>query len=166
MGRRQQPLDELADRVRQQGGQAQVVTADLTERGAPVTVVASARAAFGGIDVLVNDVGDLRAGRLEAIEESEVMAQVALNRTALIRLTPRGAAQPAGVRARTGHQRRLGDRADRDAVLLDLQRPRPVSRTSGEALRRELYGEGVHVLTVYPGGSPAAEETNSLPSGS
>ena len=47
VGRRQQPLDDLADRVRQLGGQAHVVSADLTESGAPAAVVASARAASG-----------------------------------------------------------------------------------------------------------------------
>ncbi len=87
VGRRQQPLDELADRVRQQGDRPQGVTGDLTEPGAPQTVVASARAGFGGIDVLVNNAGNVRAGRLEAIDESEVMAQAGVNLTALILLT-------------------------------------------------------------------------------
>ncbi len=58
--------------------------------------------------MLVNSAANVRAGRLEAMDESEVMAQVALNRTAPILLTPRGAAQPAGVRARTRHQCLLG----------------------------------------------------------
>jgi len=93
VGRRQQPVDELADRVREQGGQAYGGTAELTEPGAPQTVVASARAGFGGIDVPVDNAGNVRAGRLEGIEESEVMAQVALNRTAPIQFTR--AAQPS-----------------------------------------------------------------------
>jgi len=87
VGRRLPPPEELADRVRQQGGRAHMVTADLAEPSGPVTEVASARAEFGGIDVLVDNAGNVRAGRLEAIEESEVMAQVALNRTAPILLT-------------------------------------------------------------------------------
>ncbi len=87
VGRRQQPLDEVAVRVRQGGGQAHVVSVDLTEPGAPAAVVAAARAAYGGIDVLVNNAGNVRAGRLEDIEESEVLAQVALNLTAPILLT-------------------------------------------------------------------------------
>ena len=86
VGRRQQPLDELADRVRQQGDRAHG-TADLTEPGAPQMVVASARAEFGGIDVLVDNAGNVRAGRLEAFDESEVMAQAGVNLTALILLT-------------------------------------------------------------------------------
>ncbi len=86
VGRRRAPLDELAERVRAQGGQAHVVTADLTEPGVPEAVAASAHAEFDGIDVLVNNAGNVRAGRLEAIEESEVVTQVALNLTAPILL--------------------------------------------------------------------------------
>ena len=151
VGRRQEPLDELAGRVRQLGGQAHVVAVDLTEPGAPAAVVASVRAAFGRIDVLVNNAGNVRAGRLEAIEESEVLAQVALNLTAPILLTR--AALPA---------LRESDRA----LVIDISSgigliAMPFYATYaatkagiahfGEALRRELYGEGVHVLTVFPG---------------
>lgn len=52
-----------------------MVTADLTQPGAPERVVAAATAEFGGIDALVNNAGNVRAGRLEAIEESEVVAR-------------------------------------------------------------------------------------------
>ncbi len=64
-------VDELALRVRQPGTQAHGRTGDLTEPGAPKTVVASARAEFGGIDVVVDNPGTVRAGRLEAIGEPE-----------------------------------------------------------------------------------------------
>lgn len=151
VGRRQRPLDELADRVRQRGGQARVVTADLTESGAPETVVASARAGFGGIDVLVNNAGNVRAGRLEAIEESEVMAQVALNLTAPILLTR--AALPS--LRESDHGLVINISSGIGLIAMPFYATYAATKAGiahfGEALRRELYGEGVHVLTVYPG---------------
>ena len=107
VGRRHQPLDELADRVRQQGGQAHG-TADLTEPGAPEMVVASARAGFGGIDVLVNNAGNVRAGRLEGIDEPEGHGSGRGQPDGTDPVHPRRAAQPAGIRPRPGQQRLLG----------------------------------------------------------
>ena len=151
VGRRREPLEEVAALVREQGGQAVVIPADLTAESAPAEVVAAAQEQLGGIDVLVNNAGNVRAGRLEANEESEVLAQIALNLSAPILLTR--AALPAL-------------RASGDAVvvnvssgfgLLGMAFYTTYAATKagiahfGEALRRELYGEGVHVFNVFPG---------------
>ena len=64
VGRRREPLEEVAAAVRDRGGQARVHAADLTAPGAPGAAVAAAIKAFGGIDVLVNNAGNVRAGRL------------------------------------------------------------------------------------------------------
>ena len=151
VGRRAQPLDQVADRVRELGGQAQVVTVDLTEPGVPARVVASARAEFGGVDVLVNNAGNVRAGRLEAIEESEILAQIALNLTAPILLTR------AALPSLRESDRALVINISSGIGLIAMPFYATYAATKagiahfGEALRRELYGEGVHVLTVYPG---------------
>ncbi|GAB3662955.1 glucose 1-dehydrogenase [Nocardioides korecus] len=151
VGRRRGPLDDLADRVRQLGGEAHVVTADLTETGAPARVVAAARAEFGGIDVLVNNAGNVRAGRLEAIEESEVVAQIALNLTAPILLTR------AALSSMPESEGGLIVNISSGIGLVAMPFYSTYAATKagiahfGEALRRELYGEGVHVLNVYPG---------------
>jgi len=80
-------LEEVAAAVQAAGGEAHVVTADLTEAGATARVVEAAVDHFGRLDVLVNNAGNVRAGRLERISEEEVLAQVALNVTAPILLT-------------------------------------------------------------------------------
>ena len=151
VGRHPQPLEEVAELVRQRGGSAQVVVADLTQPGAPARVVEAAQREYGGIDVLINNAGNVRAGRLETVDEEEVLAQIALNLTAPILLTR--LALPAL-------------RASGDALVVNVSSAialigMPFYATYaatkagvahfGEALRRELYGEGVHVLTVYPG---------------
>lgn len=151
VGRRSEPLEEVASSVRERGGEAVVIPADLTADGAPAQVVATAQEQLGGIDVLINNAGNVRAGRLEVIEESEVLAQIALNLSAPILLTR--AALPAL-------------RASGEGVVVNVSSGlgllgSPFYATYGaakagiahfgEALRRELYGEGVHVLNVFPG---------------
>ena len=151
VGRRSEPLEEVAVLVREKGAQAVVIPADLTAEGAPAEVVAAAQKQLGGIDVLINNAGNVRAGRLEALEESEVLAQIALNLSVPILLTR--AALPVL-------------RASGDAVVVNVSSgiglvgmPFYAAYAAtkagiahfGEALRRELYGEGVHVLNVFPG---------------
>ncbi|WP_104522952.1 SDR family NAD(P)-dependent oxidoreductase [Blastococcus atacamensis] len=151
VGRRAEPLEEVASLVRDRGGQAHVVAADLGAPEAPARVVAAAQEHFGGIDVLVNNAGNVRAGRLAAIEESEVVAQIALNLTAPILLTR--AALPA-LRA-SGDGLVVNVSSGIGLVGMPFYATYAATKAGiahfGEALRREMYGEGVHVLTVYPG---------------
>ncbi len=156
VGRHEGPLEGVAAGVRAGGGEAQVVTADLTDAGAPARVVAAAVDRFGGLDVLVNNAGNVRAGRLERISEEEVVAQVALNVTAPILVT----------RAALGALRASGDglvvNVSSAIALVGLPFYSVYAATKAgiahfsEALRRELYGEGVGVLTVYPGATRTA----------
>jgi uncharacterized oxidoreductase len=151
VGRGAEGMEEVAALVRERGGQAHVVAADLTAPGAPGDVVSAAVERFGGIDVLVNNAGNVRAGRLEAIEEAEVVAQITLNLTAPILLTR--AALPA-LRA-GGDGLVVNVSSGIGLVGLPFYATYAATKAGiahfGEALRRELFGEGVHVLTVYPG---------------
>jgi len=128
-----------------------VLSSDLTAPGSPAAVVAATQEQFGGIDVLVNNAGNVRAGRLEAIQESEVLAQIALNLAAPILLTR--AALPA-LRASAGG---LVVNISSGIALIGMPFYATYAATKagiahfGEALRRELHGEGVQVLNVYPG---------------
>jgi uncharacterized oxidoreductase len=61
-GRRAEPLEEVAALVRERGATARVVPTDLTAPGAAAAVVAAAQERFDGIDVLVNNAGNVRAG--------------------------------------------------------------------------------------------------------
>lgn len=151
VGRRRGPLDEVAAAVRERGGQAHVVDLDLTGPGGPAVAAAAAQDHFGGVDVLINNAGNVRAGRLESVDESEVLAQIALNLTAPILLT----------RAVIPALRASGDglvvNVSSGIGLIGMPFYSTYAATKagiahfGEALRRELYGEGVHVLNVYPG---------------
>lgn len=67
VGRRSHPLQKVAERVRACGSEAHVAAADLTVPGAPAGVVDMAVARFGGIYTMVNNAGNVRAGRLEQV---------------------------------------------------------------------------------------------------
>lgn len=151
VGRRSEPLEEVAAMVRERGGQAHVVALDLTAPGAPAAAVAAAQDHFGGVDVLINNAGNVRAGRLEALDESEVLAQIALNLTAPILVTR--AAIPA-LRA-SGDGLVVNVSSGIGLIGMPFYSTYAATKAGiahfGEALRRELYGEGVHVLNIYPG---------------
>ena len=165
VGRRPEPLEEVAALVGERGATAHVVAADVTAPGAAASVVAAAQERFGGIDVLVNNAGNVRAGRLEAIEEDEVLAQIALNLTAPILLTR--AALPALRASGSG----LVVNVSSGIALIGMPFYATYAATKagvahfGEALRRELYGEGVHVLNVFPGATstPMMETSKAGP---
>ena len=150
VGRRAEPLEEVAAQVRERGGQAFVLPSDLTAPGAPAAVAAATHQQFGGIDVLINNAGNVRAGRLEAIEESEVLAQIALNLAAPVLLTR------AALPALRGSGSGLVVNISSGIALIGMPFYATYAATKagiahfGEALRRELHGEGVQVLNVYP----------------
>ena len=113
--------------------------------------VAPSNAATRLTGILINNAGGVRAGRLEATSEGEIEVMVTVDLVAPILLTR--AALPAL-------------RASGDAVVVNVTSGialmgAPFYTTYaavkaglarfGEALRRELKGEGVHVLTIYPG---------------
>ena len=54
-GRRREPLDEVAGRIRAAGGQAEVVQADVGHESQIVGAIEAAAARHGRLDVLVNN---------------------------------------------------------------------------------------------------------------
>ena len=70
VARRESLLDELAEEIKRSGGEPPlVIVRDLTEDGAPAGVREQVYAAFGGLDVLVNNAGSSRPVEWDASEE-------------------------------------------------------------------------------------------------
>src|SRR5580692_425558 len=61
-GRDAGALEELAAAARRAGVEATVAVLDLRERGAPATLIETARRQFGGLDILVNNAGATKRG--------------------------------------------------------------------------------------------------------
>ncbi|BBQ02350.1 short chain dehydrogenase (plasmid) [Burkholderia sp. SFA1] len=148
--------DALADAVRQLQGEASTVWGVAADAASPegrATTLEYAVTVLGGLDILVNNAGGVRAGRLEDTPEVELQAMIDVNLVSPILLTR--ASLPSL-------------RASGDALIVNISSGialigAPFYATYaaakagvahfGEALRRELKGEGIHVLTVYPGGT-------------
>lgn len=150
-GRREEPLEETAKLVEEAGGEAKVMSGNVTDPAARERGVQAAVESFGGLDVLVNNAGNVRAGRLEDIDVEDIRTQIEVNLLAPVLLTR--AALPA--------LRESGDAAIVNVSsgfgLVGMPYYATYAATKagiahfGEALRRELFGEGVHVMTIYPG---------------
>lgn len=150
-GRDATKLDRAVERLRDDGVEVSGLAGDITDTSAREALVREAERVFGGLDVLVNNAGGVRAGRLEDIPEAELRTMIDVDLLSPILLTraflpalrasgdglivniASGIAQ-MGVPFYTGYAAAKGG----------LWR-------FGEALRRELKGEGVHVITVFPG---------------
>lgn len=149
--RRSGPLDDAVAQLRAAGVDAYGAAADVATGDGRAATIAAALDRLGGLDVLVNNAGGVRAGRLEDTSEAEIRAMIEVDLLAPILLT----------RAALPELRRSGQGLVVNVASGIALSGMPFYATYaaakaglarfGEALRRELKGEGVHLLTAYPG---------------
>jgi short-subunit dehydrogenase len=152
-GRREAVLREAVKGLRAKGARAEGVTADVTTQAGRLASLQGALGMLGGLDVLINNAGGVRASRLEQTTEEEISSMVEVNLLAPMLLT----------RAALPHLRASGDASivniTSAAALIGMPfyaaycAAKAGFAQFGEALRRELTGEGITVLTVYPSGT-------------
>ena len=148
-GRRQSALDDALRRLQTTRG----TCADVGTADGRLATLEQALQSLGGLDILVNNAGGVRAGRLENTSPAEIEKMVTVDLLAPILLT----------RCALESLRTSGD-----AMVINIASSialvgAPFYTTYaavkaglahfGEALRRELKGEGIHVLTAYPSGT-------------
>ena len=149
--RKAENLDKAVSALKAAGVEAHAAAADVSTEAGRAATLAAARDLLGGVDVLVNNAGGVRAGRLEDTAEAEIVAMVEVDLLAPILLT----------RAALPDLRRGGGgmvvNVSSGIALIGMPFYATYAAAKaglarfGEALRRELKGEGVHVLTAYPG---------------
>lgn len=148
-GRRQGMLDDALRGL----GSATGVCADVGTTEGRVATLDKAVAALGGLDILINNAGGVRAGRLENTAETDIEQMVNVDLLAPILLTR--AAIPA-LRA-SGNATVVNITSGIALVGAPFYTTYAAVKAGlahfGESLRRELKGEGIHVLTAYPGGT-------------
>ncbi len=162
VGRQLATLTETARLVTSAGGTTEILVEDLTQPGA-VERIAQAVASWSVVDLLVNNAGNVRAGRLELTSDADVHSMINLNLTAPILLT----------KALLSTLRQSGK--GRGSILVNISSgialvgmpfysvyaaTKSGLARFGESLRRELIGTGVHVATVYPGATDTAMMTS------
>lgn len=150
-GRRADVVQKAVAELSAGGAIVRGVAADVASEAGRAKTLSEAIAALGGLDVLVNNAGGVRAGRLEQTAEADILAMVQVDLVAPILLTR--AALPA---LRASGEAMVVNVASGIALIgapfyATYAAVKAGLARFGEALRRELKGEGVHVLTVYPG---------------
>ncbi len=151
VGRRAQLVREAIGLLQSEGGQAGGIDADVVTAQGRERMIGLARAWLGGIDILINNAGGVRAGRLEETPDADIVKMIEVNLIAPILLTrdvmPDLRASGDGMVVNVASGIAL--------VGVPFYATYAAAKAGishfGEALRRELKGEGVHVLTVYPG---------------
>ncbi|HEY2020958.1 SDR family NAD(P)-dependent oxidoreductase [Paraburkholderia sp.] len=152
-GRRPDALANAVEALQRTAPSVWGVAADVASPEGRAATITQAVDLLGGLDVLVNNAGGVRAGRLENTPEAELLAMIDVDLVAPILLT----------RAALPMLRESGDamvvNIASGIALIGAPFYATYAATKaglacfGEALRRELKGEGIHVLTAYPGGT-------------
>nr|WP_239989461.1 SDR family oxidoreductase [Corallococcus macrosporus] len=160
--RRLPELEDAAREVASLGVRALPVRCDVTVGDDVTRLVAETDAAFGGLDVLVNNAGQGSYGPLEAMGEEQLRKLFELNvlglwrmtREALPLLRRRRGAQVVNVSSVLGH---------RGLPLLGAYcASKAAVNAMTESLRAELAEEGIRVLLVSPGFTESDFRENRL----
>jgi short-subunit dehydrogenase len=148
--RRAQRLDEVARGIRAHGGSCETLVVDVCSPDAPARIVTAAVAAFGRIDVVVNNAGAGAYGELLAQSDAATETQWQLHVAAPLRIARAALAQVERAR---GQFVFVGSGLSR-VPLPAYGAYAPVKaavRAAAIQLRRELRVRGIAVTYVDPG---------------
>jgi short-subunit dehydrogenase len=151
LARREDRLQQVANRARELGGEPLVLVADVTSRDAVATAVARAEDAFEGLDVLVNNAGQGIYAYLETVREDDLEHIFAVNTFGALYAIQ--AVLPGMKRRRSGVIVNVSSIVGKRALPMTGAYAAAKFALQGlsEALRLELRGTGVHVSVVCPG---------------
>jgi NAD(P)-dependent dehydrogenase (short-subunit alcohol dehydrogenase family) len=146
--RRADQLRALAQEIEERGGHALAVPTDVTDRAAIDALVAQAIAAFGRIDIVVNDAG-IGAGHSIATDDAQMERMLAVNLLAPARLMQ--AALPHFRRQGGGSIVNIGSIAGEMGTSGLYSATKFGLRGLSDSVRRELGPEGIAVTLIEPG---------------
>jgi 3-oxoacyl-[acyl-carrier protein] reductase len=143
------PAEALVRKIEQAGGHAQVVKADVSDPAAVHSLFDAAEAAFGGVDVLVNNAGIMTLGAVADTGDAAFDRQIAINLKGTFN-TLREAAR----RLRTGG-RIINFSSSVVALLQPTYGAYAATKAGVEAmtsvLAKELRGRNITVNAIAPG---------------
>jgi NADP-dependent 3-hydroxy acid dehydrogenase YdfG len=149
--RREERLEEVANHIRNRGGEAIALPTDIRDEEQVAAMVEETESAFGSLDILVNNAGVARRGLFASTDREDVRQQVEVNLLGTLNVTHE--VLPAMIESGGG-----------DIVVVssvNAKEPAEGASTysgtkSGingfcDALRKEVADEGVRVTVVMPG---------------
>lgn len=150
-GRKQAAVDNAVEKLRQAGGEAAGVVADVTDEDAAATMVSTAVERFDGLDILVTNAGGPPGGPFDAtlLEswqhafELTLLSAVRLIREALPHLRQSDAASILTITSISVKEPLPG------LLLSNAIRPAVAGLT--KTLSQELGGEGIRANSILPG---------------
>ncbi|MBO9664081.1 SDR family NAD(P)-dependent oxidoreductase [Dokdonella sp.] len=149
--RRRDRLDEIAGRLRALGAEPLVLPADLLDEREAQRIVAQTEVHYGRLDILVNNAGvmylepvaEADLGRWRRMLELNVLSLIASTQAALRGMRERGGGDIVNIASTAGRiANPMG--AAYSATKFGVV-------AFSEALRREVYQDGVRVSVVEPG---------------
>ncbi len=153
VARRAERLEDLAAELRRAGAAVEVLAADLESEDGQAAVEARLGRPRGErpVDVLVNNAGFGKVGRFVDLPVDGEVAQIALNVTALVRLTR--AVLPRLVDAGRGGVLNVASLASFEPGpgMATYSATKAFVLSFTEAVREEVAGSGVRVCTLCPG---------------
>jgi NADP-dependent 3-hydroxy acid dehydrogenase YdfG len=149
--RRKDRLDDLAGRIKAEGGAAIALEADIGNEEQAHRFVNGAADELGGLDVLVNNAGVMLLGPVEGTDTDEWRTMIDVNLLGLLYCTQ--AALPLLREGGNGHVVNLSSVAGRTASLGAGVYNMTKWGVTGfsEALRQEAAHSGIRVTCIEPG---------------
>lgn len=149
--RRQERLDELAERIRAEGGEVEAVVGDITDLDVRRRTLDAAVDRFGGLDILINNAGVGTMGRFEESDSERVRRIMEVNFFSLVEMTR--AALPVLKKSHRPSIVNISSILGRRGAPHNCEYCASKFAVHGfsESLRAELAGHGIQVLVVSPG---------------
>jgi NADP-dependent 3-hydroxy acid dehydrogenase YdfG len=151
LGRREEPLRAIAERIRSAGGDALVVPGDVRDYAALESAVESAEARFGRLDILVANAAVADSGPVaeadpevyRAVIETNVIGVLNAIRASLPGMVERGAGHILVLASVSGRITYIGEPA--------YVASKHASIAFADSLRQEVAEQGIRVTIIEPG---------------
>ena len=148
--RRAELLEEAVGTIRNAGGKAFALPADITDPTTPASVVREACERLGGLDILVNSAGSSRSGRITEVGDGDWEYHFSLKLMGIVRFIRAAASQitqPGGVIINIAGG--SGERPNPNSVVNSVVNAGVIALT--RAVAAGFSQQGVRVVTVNPG---------------
>ncbi len=149
--RREDRLRDLAARIQASGGEAVVIVADFTDEAQAQRAVHEAEAAFGQVDILINNAGVMYLEPVATADLGRWRAMLELNLLGLIAATQ--AALPGMTARKDGHIVNIASTAGHISNPLSAAYSATKFGVIGfsESLRKEVHKDNIRVSVISPG---------------